>query len=260
MRRRTRLTIAMLSAAATAAAMLATALTLPSASATACEPLPDGASLAEGPPVMKAGPGSHQVTAPAARWAAVAVRGNQGDDPNLAVGQRGACLFRSSRVASPWATDWVALHVGAGRLPLGSYTAQVFNGTAGHPQLGNYMIEFDSGGSLLVTRFLSQPVGRSGDWLIDVRDVSLQAGVTYTFQVTGGQGMQVHLLSSTAISSTWAHSASGSTPRLTLPGDDPNLSVTRTFTVRPTATGRYGVLFARTIWVGPPTWVRVSSS
>jgi hypothetical protein len=107
---------------------------------------------------------------------------------------------------------------------------------------------------------LSQPIGRSGDWLIDVRDISLQAGLTYSFQVTGGQGMQVHLLSSTATSSTWAQSASTSTARLTLAGDDPSRSATGAFTVRPTTTGRYGVLFVRTIWAGPSTWVRVSSS
>jgi hypothetical protein len=194
-------------------------------------------------------PTSNTVATTVHGWNVVAARGSQGADPDVSVGRVGGCVLATSKLADAFVTDWVAFDTGAGRLPAGPYATRVTS--------DKFMIQFDNGGTLSTTQpARNQPVGITGSsWLVDVRDVTLTAGTTYTFKVTGGLD-SVYVLGGASPVRT----AGSLAPNLVLPPtDDPEVARTGTFTFKPTTTGRYGILFVRDIWVGAAASVKITT-
>jgi len=205
-----------------------------------------------------------------AYWSVVATRGSQGYDTDLNL--HGSPANRCNKLGtsldgSDAPTDWVAWDNNGGRYPIGPYVADIFEHAGGPPQIlqPKYLAQFVRGSQTLstISPLTWQPVGHPPQWIVDIRDVLLYAGTTYTFTVIGGVSGVYLLHSDTANSATWAQGRNTSTPFLYW---SPNLadfftvSHYGTFTVTPTQTSWYGALFVCDGWWGVPTSVNISAS
>jgi len=198
-------------------------------------------------------------------WSVVATRGSQGYNPDLALNPSPAnlCNIMGASLNGQFSpTDWVAWDNNGGRYRTGPYVTSIFGHAGNAPHVQKYMVQFVRGSQTLTTAspLTEQPVGRTGDWVVDIRDILLYPGVTYTFTVTGGVSAVYLLRSDTADSATWAQTGDASTPSLVMPGTDLDVPQTATFTVTPTQASWYGALFVRNGWWGVPTTVRISTS
>ncbi len=203
---------------------------------------------------------TYRVTTSHSYWSVVATRGSQGYDSDLVLHDRAGCVLASSTQGGFTPTDWVAFDNNAGRLPIGSYRARV-DGHAGNTNPVRYMVQFVKGRQSLPTSTVSfQPIGADyAAWMVDVRDVYLSAGTTYTFTVTGGLSA-MYLLGSTADAAGWAKTAATADYSLRLPGTDLDTAQTGRLTVTPPRSGWYGALFVRNGWWGAPVSVQISAS
>ncbi|MCI0686893.1 MAG: hypothetical protein L0Y54_06615, partial [Sporichthyaceae bacterium] len=186
----------------------------------------------------------------------------QGYDSDIRLLDNAGCSLRSSRMGSFTPTDWVAFDNNAGRLPPGPYIGEVI----GHP--GNtspirYMVQFVQGQRTLSTStpYTDQPIGASySAWMVDIRDVYLSVGTTYTFTVTGGLSAVYVLGSATGDPTSWAQTPATAGASLLLPGTNLDIPQTGSLSMHPPNAGWYAALFVRNGWWGAPVTVRVSTS
>ena len=224
-----------------------------------CLPPAAGPELNPGSTPLFLSLSGYRVYAPNPYWSVVAVRGSQGYDPDLLVADPSGCRIGSSTQQPGLTTDWVAWNSNSGYLPAGTYPLQVI-GHAGNTSPVKYVMQFVRGNQTLPTTIptTDQAIGIPGDWMVDVRDVYLEAGRGYTFTVTGGV-TSFHVLSSNpALRSTWSTTQATSSTVLVMPNPDPHVAQTASLTVYPSQSGWYGALFVRNDWQGAATSVRVA--
>jgi len=226
-----------------------------------CPTAPTGPDLLDSGPMLMWSLSAYRVVTRNNYWSVVATRGSQGYDPDIQLfdGVSQCMLGKSNQEGMP-PTDWVAFDNNSGRLPVGTYPTRVV-GRFTNTSPVKYQVQFVQGQRTLATSTptVSQPIGDAyGDWVVDIRDVYLSAGSTYTFTVTGGLSA-MHLLSSTATPATWVKTPTTVGPSLVLPNPDLNVVQTGTLTHTATQSGWYGALFVRNGWWGAPVSVRVST-
>jgi hypothetical protein len=225
-------------------------------------------SLVSGGSYEQQGNGNFGVTTTAPFWSVIAGYGGQGENSDVAL--HGApwstCnLYKSSAAANPIA-DWVAFDNNSGRLPIGGYTAQF-------SQAAEFFPQFVAGNRALLTGSptTDQSIGYDpSPWTVDVRDVLLSGGHSYSFRVTGGFS-SIYLVRSLANdSTTWSMTRDNATHRLELPLTNPNapsqtdvtdISRTGTLTLHDTNVNAwYGFIVVRNAFWGVPVSVRVSTT
>ena len=202
-------------------------------------------------------------------WSIVGARGSQGATVSTSLlSSPSLCSILETTDSDAAASRWVAFDNNVGRLPIGSYDAG-FQG-------GKYIKQFVAGSRTLSTSSptTDQSVGygagvNDNSWIVDIRDVYLTAGHTYTFIVTGGFSGLYLLHSDSDDASTWTAKKATAWAKVTLPDDDPNappghsgedIVRTATLTVHPIVSDWYGAVFSRNGWWGPAVTVRVSQS
>ena len=234
-------------------------------------PLPTDGPLASGAadinPLWGPDPNIFDVAAPHPYWSIVAARGSQGStvETQLHDGPPTACnAIDTSSNSNAYRSTWVAFDSNGGRFPTGAYSVR-YDG-------GKYIAQFVAGSRSLATNTPStdQPIASGwANWIVDVRDVYLYAGTTYTFTVTGGFDGLYLLHSDASTPSTWTGRKSTAWASATLPYDDPNegpgqigaeLVRTTTLTVHPTSSGWYGAVVSRDSWWGAGVTIRVATS
>jgi hypothetical protein len=197
-------------------------------------------------------------------WSVIATRGSQGYDADIKLlpSSAGMCESLATSVTGDFIpTDWVAFDANSGRLPAGTYIANVID----HPVNTSpvkFDVQFVDGHKTLSTTapLTDQAIGTGyTDWLVDIRDVWLNAGSSYTFKVTGSLNAMYLLGSDPAYNNTWTQTMYTASPSLAWPGTDPTAPETGTVIVHPTQSAWYGALFVRNGWWGSAVTVRVST-
>ncbi len=125
------------------------------------------------------------------------------------------------------------------------------------------MVQFVEGQSSLATGapLTDQHIGTSyASWMVDIRDVWLNAGSTYTFTVTGGLSAIYLLGSEAADQASWTQVPATAAISATTPTYDLQSVQTATLTVSPSRSDWYGALFVRNGWVGAPVTVRLATA
>lgn len=230
------------------------------------ESLPTG-----GPELNWNAPRVFGVTTDQPYWSVVATHGSQGYNSDLGFYRPPArwCHPLATSAEDYANTDWVAIDNNPGRYPTGSYLARV----VGAGEVPKYLVQFVAGHDSLATGepTTEQPVGLStgpwnpgvNDWIVDIRDVWLNLGGTYTFTVTGGLDAMYLLRSDQSDTTTWTRNRTSAEAVLQVPpsaSDMPDQPRQGSLTVHPTQSGWYGALFVRNGWWGPPVTVRVAAS
>jgi hypothetical protein len=215
-------------------------------------------------------PTGYDIETVAPFWSVVATRGSQGGDPDVdLLSAPAACtVLGSSDEQGPGTADWVAFDNNPGRLPIGPYMAQVYDHQP-YSGVTKHVTQFVAGSQVLSTAdpTADQPVGFGAstggtvdDWIVDIRDIYLTAGTSYTFTLNGGLDAMYVLQSSATDPSTWSGRRSTAAASVQLSRPDSNQPGTTSLEYRPAASGWYGALFVRDAWWGPAVTVRVSQA
>jgi hypothetical protein len=251
----------------------ATAATADQSAAQVCPPI--SGALPSGPVDWTLNPGftsptGYDIETVAPNWSVVATRGSQGGDPDVdLLSAPDACIvLGSSNEQGPGTADWVAFDNNLGRLPIGSYVSQVYDHQP-YSGVTKQVTQFVAGSQVLLTGdpTADQPVGfgaSPGDtanaWIVDIRDVYLRAGTSYTFTVNGGLDAMYVLQSSATDASTWSRTRSTAAASVQLSRPDSDQPGTGSLEYRPAESGWHGALFVRDAWWGPAVTVRVSEA
>jgi hypothetical protein len=238
-----------------------------------CLSYPSSATLASGPEAQWPSAGYYDITPHGPYWSVVAGRGSQlgNTDVGLYGHPATACNQYTNSADAEWThTDWIAFDNNAGRLPVATYTARFYTSP------GSDFYQFVAGSKRLSTSepTVDQPMGlgqclvgncpAGTEWLVDVRDVWLSAGSTYTFKIKGGFNAAYILHSNTAKSDTWTRTKATANPSVILPDTDPNVpqgvtTIVRTasLTFHPAVSAWFGFLVVRNLGIGKAVTVKV---
>ncbi|MFI7599368.1 hypothetical protein [Actinoplanes sp. NPDC049681] len=237
--------------AVAATAVLAILLTATPGSALAATALGSGTAV-----VTTGVRESYAVSMATSYWSVVATVGYQGGQSDIALsGPTGTTVGRSAEGFGT--VDWVAVDNNSGRHPLGAYTADVTSTTdGGRPT--THLTQFVGGDKVLAASQPESVVGMAnGPWLVDVRDINLQAGRTVTFTVRGLDSIDsVTVLQSTPDPTTWTRTRGAAALSVEMPKADTDQQ-TYSFTYTAPASGWYGVVFESRGW---SRWVGQSSA